>query len=183
MGASNAHRLVAVFVADPDSLSPSGRELMELFGWTPGETRLVFALMGGRSVQEVAADFDISIATARRQLRSIYRRAGVTSHADLLRAVHSITVGDDGLAIHADPAILPRMGRENEVDLTSREAEILRWMKDGKTNAEIAAILSISARTVEFHLGNVMRKLGSPNRTSAVVTAMRRWLPRSKIVT
>ncbi|HEX8166316.1 MAG TPA: autoinducer binding domain-containing protein [Beijerinckiaceae bacterium] len=56
--------------------------------------------------------------------------------------------------------------------LTGRELECLKWVKDGKTNWEIGKILSIAERTVEFHLTNVMQKLGASNRIMAVVVAI-----------
>jgi len=60
--------------------------------------------------------------------------------------------------------------------LTAREAEILRWCKAGKTRSEIGEILSISHKTVEFHLSNVMNKLGAHNQITAVVIALQRGL-------
>ncbi|MHC4044402.1 LuxR family transcriptional regulator [Bradyrhizobium xenonodulans] len=54
-------------------------------------------------------------------------------------------------------------------DLTAKETECLRWCKEGKTNWEIGEILSISEKTVEFHLSNTIRKLGVSNRITAVV--------------
>jgi DNA-binding CsgD family transcriptional regulator len=52
--------------------------------------------------------------------------------------------------------------------LTAREAEVLRWVAAGKSDAQIGAILRISARTVQKHLQNVYDKLGVENRTAAV---------------
>jgi DNA-binding CsgD family transcriptional regulator len=52
--------------------------------------------------------------------------------------------------------------------LTTREAEVLRWVAAGKSDAQIGAILRISARTVQKHLQNVYDKLGVENRTAAV---------------
>jgi DNA-binding CsgD family transcriptional regulator len=179
-GATYVDPLVAVFVADPEALSSSEGELMALFGWSPAETRLVVALMAGKSLPDVAIECGPSISAVGRQFRSILKKAGVTNHGDLLRAVYGIAVKGDALAtIQSDPAVLPRTGRGDEADLSSREAEILRWMKDGKTNAQIAAIILISTKTVEFHLRNIMRKLGASNRTSAVVIAIRRGLLRA----
>jgi DNA-binding CsgD family transcriptional regulator len=63
-----------------------------------------------------------------------------------------------------------------ETLLTARELEILRWCKGGKTRPEIGEILSISAKTVEFHLRSVMDKLGANNQISAVVIALQRGL-------
>lgn len=55
--------------------------------------------------------------------------------------------------------------------LTAREVEILHWSAAGKTNAEQAIILDISANTVGFHLKNIYRKLGVSNRAGAVKEA------------
>jgi DNA-binding CsgD family transcriptional regulator len=58
--------------------------------------------------------------------------------------------------------------------LTAKEIECLRWCKEGKTNWEIGEILSISEKTVEFHLGKSMRKLGASNRITAVMLGIKR---------
>lgn len=55
--------------------------------------------------------------------------------------------------------------------LTPREIEVLQWMADGKTSGEAATILTLSERTVNFHVSNAMTKLGAVNKTSAVVKA------------
>ena len=59
-------------------------------------------------------------------------------------------------------------------DLTLREAEVLYWLSLGKTNRDIGAILSLSARTVNKHLEQIFQKMGVDNRTSAAVLADRR---------
>lgn len=60
--------------------------------------------------------------------------------------------------------------------LTSKETQCLEWCKEGKTNWEIGEILAISEKTVEFHLGNAMRKLGAGNRISAVIIGIKQGL-------
>jgi LuxR family transcriptional regulator, quorum-sensing system regulator SolR len=55
--------------------------------------------------------------------------------------------------------------------LTEREICVLRWTADGKTSAEIAMILGLSERTVNFHVNAAVEKLGACNKTSAVVRA------------
>ncbi len=60
--------------------------------------------------------------------------------------------------------------------LTAQELECLRWCKEGKTNWEIGEILSISQKTVEFHVGNAMRKLGAGNRITAVIMGIKHGL-------
>ena len=56
----------------------------------------------------------------------------------------------------------------NDELLSSREIEIMNRVRQGKTNAEIAQILDISAFTVKNHLQRVFKKLGVFNRTQAV---------------
>ena len=58
-----------------------------------------------------------------------------------------------------------------ETRLTEREIETLKWSAEGKTTAEIAIILNITSRTVEFHIKNAVKKLEAANKTSAVVKA------------
>jgi DNA-binding CsgD family transcriptional regulator len=53
--------------------------------------------------------------------------------------------------------------------LTARESEVLRWVAAGKSDSQVAAILGVSARTVQKHLQNVYQKLGVESRTAAVM--------------
>jgi transcriptional regulator EpsA len=52
--------------------------------------------------------------------------------------------------------------------LSEREREIMAWIAEGKTNAEIGSILGISSFTVKNHVQSIFRKLGAANRTEAV---------------
>jgi len=56
--------------------------------------------------------------------------------------------------------------------LTQREADVMRWLACGKTDAEIAALLTISPRTVQKHLEHIYVKLGVETRTAAVMRAL-----------
>jgi DNA-binding CsgD family transcriptional regulator len=58
--------------------------------------------------------------------------------------------------------------KSGDSPLTSREAECLQLVAQGKTDSEIGGILSISARTVRFHVGNAKAKLGVTTRIQAV---------------
>lgn len=55
--------------------------------------------------------------------------------------------------------------------LTPREAEVLSWVAQGKTNREVGIILGASARTVQKHLEHIFQKLGVESRTSAILKA------------
>ena len=57
------------------------------------------------------------------------------------------------------------------VQLNDREVETLTWVARGKTSAEIAQILKLTKRTVDFHIDNARSKLGAATRTQAVIKA------------
>ncbi|HEX7466197.1 MAG TPA: helix-turn-helix transcriptional regulator, partial [Usitatibacter sp.] len=63
------------------------------------------------------------------------------------------------------PASLEALG------ITPREAEVLCWVAQGKTNREIGMILGSSARTVQKHLEHVFQKIGVESRTAAILKA------------
>lgn len=60
--------------------------------------------------------------------------------------------------------------------LSVRESEVLKWTAQGKTASDIAMILSLTPRTVNFHISSVIRKMGASNKTSAVVIASKSGL-------
>ena len=60
-----------------------------------------------------------------------------------------------------------------EAGLHDREIEVLTWAARGKTSGEIATIIGLAARTVDFHLDNARAKLGVSTRIQAVVEATR----------
>ena len=57
------------------------------------------------------------------------------------------------------------------VALNDREVETLTWAARGKTSSEIAQILGLTKRTVDFHVDNARAKLGAATRTEAVIKA------------
>jgi DNA-binding NarL/FixJ family response regulator len=66
----------------------------------------------------------------------------------------------------SSPAPLSALG------LTPREAEVLLWVAQGKSNADIAAILETTVHTVKKHLQNIFEKLGVETRNGATVRAL-----------
>jgi DNA-binding NarL/FixJ family response regulator len=100
---------------------------------------------------------------------------------EAVRAVHagrrylcreiSGSVVDALLARAADPESDGPLAR-----LTAREREILQWAAEGKSNAEIAGLLGLSARTVESHRAHLMEKLGLPNLPALVKFALQHGL-------
>jgi DNA-binding CsgD family transcriptional regulator len=62
----------------------------------------------------------------------------------------------------------PRYGLKEAV-LTNREREVLFWITEGKSNRDIALILSLSPRTIEKHAERLFKKLGVETRTAAML--------------
>jgi len=58
------------------------------------------------------------------------------------------------------------------VVLSSREKEVLLWLKQGKSSWDMSVIFGISERTVNYHVYNIMEKLGAINRPQAVSIAL-----------
>ena len=56
--------------------------------------------------------------------------------------------------------------------LTNREAEVLLWVAQGKSNGDVAGILGMSEKTVKQHMGNIFEKLGVENRNAAAMQAV-----------
>jgi NarL family two-component system response regulator LiaR len=70
---------------------------------------------------------------------------------------------------------LTRVGKPG-VDLTEREQEVLRQLALGRTNHEIAEVLTVSDETVKTHVGNILTKLQLAHRTQAVIYALKKGL-------
>jgi DNA-binding CsgD family transcriptional regulator len=72
-----------------------------------------------------------------------------------------------GVLLRADlPYAMP------ETPFTPRETDVLEFLRQGLTYREIATRLALSPKTVEKHVGAIMRKTGASNRTAAVMTAL-----------
>jgi DNA-binding CsgD family transcriptional regulator/tetratricopeptide (TPR) repeat protein len=78
-----------------------------------------------------------------------------------------------GLPVPAGPRSATR---GNPLQLTRRELEVLELLAEGLTNPEMARRLYLSERTVAHHVSAVLQKLGEPNRSRAVVAAVRQGI-------
>ena len=56
--------------------------------------------------------------------------------------------------------------------LDDREIEALTWVARGKTSTEIAEMIGLAKRTVDFHVDNARMKLGASTRTHAAIKAV-----------
>jgi DNA-binding NarL/FixJ family response regulator len=70
------------------------------------------------------------------------------------------------------------LARRRDVELTSREWEVLELMREGRSTAEIGKRLFISTTTVRRHVGAILKKLQVPDRKAAVRLLEERWSHR-----
>lgn len=91
----------------------------------------------------------------------------------LLGVVRSVHAGRRNVPPEVAARLAEHLGEE---DLTTRELEVLRLIRDGYRNKQIADQLSIAETTVNFHIKNLVDKLGANDRTHAVTIAVRRGL-------
>lgn len=89
----------------------------------------------------------------------------------LLAVIRSVHSGRRHVPAEVAALLAEHLGEE---DLTKRELEVLCLIRDGFKNKQIAAELSISENTVNFHIKNIVDKLGANDRTHAVTIAIRR---------
>ena len=86
-------------------------------------------------------------------------------------SVRLVGDGDDRLLLLSERHSDPRPDLLGSLGLSRREAEVLAWVAEGKTNAEVAQMLGTSVRTIDKHLEHVFRKLGVETRTAAASRA------------
>ncbi|MBI5301023.1 MAG: response regulator transcription factor [Chloroflexi bacterium] len=105
------------------------------------------------------------------------------SPEELTRAIRAIGAGETYLQPDLTKRMIQRMRDARarpqppkQFALTSRECEILQAMASSATYREIATQLSISEETVKTHAKNILAKLEQPNRTQAVMVALREGL-------
>jgi DNA-binding NarL/FixJ family response regulator len=101
-------------------------------------------------------------------------------HEDLLAAIaarlqrksaHDQTVDAKLSNVRMQPDFSSAVPLE-QLGLTTREAEVLLWVAQGKSNGDVAAILGMAEKTVKAHLGSVFAKLGVESRTAALMRAL-----------
>lgn len=115
---------------------------------------------------------EIGYARALLQLGVRGYLAKSASGAELIAAVRAVAAGNQVLTAEAARVIIE--GRN--APLTAREHEVLQRLVAGRRNAEIANDLSLSLKTVEFHVRNVLQKLGARSRAEAVSFALQRGI-------
>jgi len=143
-----------------------------------------------RHIRQISPHSQVVVLTSFAQDELIFSaiKAGALSYllkdADgetVLDAIHAASRGEASLHPRIaqrlmDEVTAPARGRDPTAGLTAREMEVLRLIAQGRTNAEIAAELVITERTVKAHVSNLLGKLHLSDRTQAAVYAWREGL-------
>ena len=142
---------------------------------------------GVEAIALIKAEFSeakIAILTTYDTDEDIYRglQAGAkgyllkdTTSEELANAIRTVNSGKRYVPPHVAMKLAQRV---SNLELTSREMEVLKLLSNGKSNQQISSILKITEGTVKFHVNNILSKLGVSDRTQAVITALKRGLVR-----
>jgi DNA-binding NarL/FixJ family response regulator len=156
----------ALIVCDITMPEMNGHRVLQTLRDQPATAQIPFIFLTGWSEREdVRAGMNLGaddylvkpvdpaelLAAVRSRLRRQKQTGGARSHAK----------------VEATPEALA-----SALGLTAREAEILSWVVQGKTNPETGIILGIQLTTVKKHLESIFAKLGVENRTAAVTLAL-----------
>ncbi len=95
---------------------------------------------------------------------------------DVLQGIRAVSRGESPLHPKAARALLGTRAGSTQVQLTSRETEVLGLVREGLANKQIARRLDISERTVKAHLTSAFARIGVSDRTQAALWAERNGL-------
>ena len=92
------------------------------------------------------------------------------SAEEIARGIRSVHAGGSYLEPRVTSKLIAEVSspRRGGLVLSAREKEVLRLVADGLPTKQISASLSITERTVKFHVNSIFRKLGADNRAQAV---------------
>ena len=118
------------------------------------------------------SDGDVEIQRAMRAGAAAYLLKSMPNE-QLLAGIRAVHAGKKHVAAEVATRLVEHLGEES---LTSRELDVLRLIRDGHRNKQIADRLGIAETTVNFHIKNLVDKLGANDRTHAVTIAIRRGI-------
>ncbi len=125
-----------------------------------------------RIIMLTSSDGDGDIQRALRAGAAAYVLKSMASQ-ELLGVIRSVHAGRKHISSEVAARLAEHLGDDN---LTVRELDVLRLIRDGYRNKQIADQLAIAETTVNFHIKNLVDKLGANDRTHAVTIAVRRGL-------
>jgi DNA-binding NarL/FixJ family response regulator len=169
--AGNAEQAVAEFRRHRPDVT-----LMDLRLPGTNGTDTLIAIRGefpdARIIMLSTSDGDGEIQRAMRSGAAAYLLKSMP-HDQILTVIRSVHAGRKHVPAEVAARLAEHLGEE---DLTSRELDVLRLLRDGYRNKQIGDELRIAETTVNFHVKNLVGKLGANDRTHAVTIAIRRGL-------
>jgi DNA-binding NarL/FixJ family response regulator len=169
--AGNAEQAVAEFRRHRPDIT-----LMDLRLPGTNGTDALIAIRGefpnARIIMLTTSDSDGEIQRAMRAGAAAYLLKSMPND-QILSVIRSVHAGRKHVPTEVAARLAEHLGEE---DLTTRELDVLRLIRDGSRNKQIADKLGIAETTVNFHIRNLVDKLGANDRTHAVTIAIRRGL-------
>jgi DNA-binding NarL/FixJ family response regulator len=155
-----------VVVLDLEMPGGSGLDAIGAIKAASPQTRVViFSAYGGEE----------RVSTAMARGADSYVLKG-TATEELVAAVRAAAAGESWLPADVAAQLVRSLRIPRSVRLTDREREILVHVAEGLSNKAIAARVGIAERTVKYHVGEILGRLGAENRAQAVAIANRRGL-------
>jgi NarL family two-component system response regulator LiaR len=172
----------------------SGEEALRLCQQVQPDVVLMDLMMPGmggaeatRAIRERCPDIKVIVLTSFQEEELVQGalQAGAIGYLlknvsvdELAEAIRAAVAGRPTLAPEATQALIHATTKppDQEIDLTSREREVLALMVQGLSNPDIAGRLVLSRSTVKFHVSSILLKLGVSGRTEAVALALQHHL-------
>ena len=194
----------AFLVTQPDITvvgeAGSGEEAVKLTEQTVPDVILMDLIMPNmdgveatRRVKQVSPRSQVVVLTSYHEDEHIFPalKAGALSYIlkdvsaeELATAIRKAAIGEAILHPQVAARVIQELqGRRGEAvnpftELSERELEVLKLIADGKSNAEMAAQLVLSEKTIKGHVSNILSKLQLADRTQAAVYAWRQGVVR-----
>ena len=155
-----------VVLLDLELPDRSGLELIvELKAALPQLRIVIFSAYGGEE----------RVAVAISRGADSYVLKGTPSD-EVLETIRSAVAGQPRLGAEVAAQLLRSLHTPRRERVTPREREVLGLLAEGLSNRAIAARLNVAERTVRFHVGEIIERLGAESRTQAVAFAKQRGL-------
>lgn len=159
----------AVILCDVMMPEMNGHQVLQELRATPETVTLPFIFLTAkgdkmdlRAGMNLGADDYLTKPVSREELLEALQ-ARLTHHA-----AHAATA-------KAAPGFNPNFNSPaplQALGLTEREAEVLLWVTQGKSNGDVAILLGMAEKTVKKHMGNIFEKLGVEGRNAASLRAL-----------
>ena len=166
----------------PETIAQSGPDVVTIDATLPDGDGMRLA----RNFRDLYADLGIVMLTSRGEDDVLFRamETGVSAFVaktapveEVLAAIrHAAVAASSFTASGLAVAITRRRTIRDQLALSPREAEVLRYLRDGLSIPAIALLMYISQSTAKTYVARLYDKLGAANRAQALMTAMRHGL-------